>query len=48
MGWFLSNWEWVLLAFDVGEKVVKVTPTRYDDILLDVLWNGLKKLVRKG
>lgn len=48
MEWFLSNWEWVLLAFYVAEKVVKVTPTRYDDILLDVLWNGLKKLVRKG
>ena len=40
--------EWVLLGFMVCEKLVKLSPTDKDDILLDVVWNGLKKLAKKG
>jgi hypothetical protein len=47
MEWLNSNWEWVLLGFMVLEKIVKLSPTDKDDILLDVIWQGLKKIVKK-
>ena len=47
MDWLLQNWEWVLLAFYVAEKIVKVTPVKWDDILLDGLKAGLMKVVKK-
>lgn len=38
-----TNWEWFLLGFMVIEKIVKVTPTKKDDIILDMIikpvWN---------
>ncbi len=47
MEWLTSNWEWVLLAFMVLEKVVKMSPSDKDDILLDVVFQGLTKIVKK-
>ena len=47
MEWLSNNWEWVLLAFMVAEKVVKMSPTDKDDILLDVIFRGLSKIVKK-
>ena len=29
----------------MAEKVVKLTPFPYDDILLDIVWYGVKKAV---
>ena len=37
MDWIISNWEWMLLGFMVAEKLVKMSPTQYDDILLDLI-----------
>ena len=42
-----DNWEWVLLAFMVLEKIVKLSPSDKDDIILDVIWNGLTSIVKK-
>lgn len=42
------NWQWLLLGYYIAEKVVKLTPTKYDDITIDIVWAGLKKLARKG
>tara|TARA_R100000654_G_scaffold68143_1_gene96935 strand:- start:179 stop:328 length:150 start_codon:yes stop_codon:yes gene_type:complete len=47
MEWLSNNWEWVLLAFMVLEKAVKMSPSDKDDILLDVLFDGLKKMLKK-
>ncbi len=47
MEWLTSNWEWVLLAFMILEKVVKMSPSDKDDILLDVVFQGLTKMVKK-
>ena len=45
---FLSiNWKYVLLVFYVLEKIVKLTPTKYDDILLEVVMGGIYKLLGK-
>jgi len=48
MEWLQNNWEWVLIAFMVCEKLVKMSPTDKDDILLDVVWDGIKKLAKRG
>ena len=45
--WITTNWDIALEVFFVLEKVVKLSPTKYDDILLDMIWGGLKKLVGK-
>ena len=45
--WLSANWEWVLLGFMVLEKVVKLSPTDKDDILVDMVFQGLVKLVKK-
>jgi hypothetical protein len=33
--WLASNWEWILLGFMVVEKIVKLSPSKKDDILFD-------------
>ena len=43
----VMNWEWFLLGFMVAEKLVKLSPTKADDILLDVVWDSIKKIVGK-
>tara|TARA_R110000824_G_scaffold141934_2_gene308826 strand:+ start:467 stop:622 length:156 start_codon:yes stop_codon:yes gene_type:complete len=43
----VMNWEWFLLGFMVCEKLVKLSPTQADDILLDVVWSSIKKTVGK-
>lgn len=48
MEWLSANWEWVLLAFMVLEKAVKLSPTDKDDIIVDVVFQGLAKMVGKG
>lgn len=45
--WLSANWEWVLLGFMVLEKAVKLSPTDKDDILVDMVFKGLIKLVKK-
>ena len=47
MDWFTSNWEWCLLGFMIAEKIVKISPTKQDDILLDFVWGSIKKLAGK-
>ena len=33
----LANWEWVLLALYVVEKVVKLSPSKKDDVIFDMI-----------
>ena len=33
--WIVANWEYLLLGFMVLEKVVKLSPSKKDDILFD-------------
>jgi len=41
MDWIIANWEYCLIGFYTLEKVVKITPVKWDDILVD----GLKAIV---
>ena len=47
MDWLMSNWDICLLVFMILEKVVKASPSKYDDILLDMVWETIKKVVKK-
>ena len=42
--WMQNNWEIVVIIFFVIEKVIKLSPTKSDDILLDMI---LKPLFEK-
>ena len=44
MGWITANWEWVLLAMYVLEKAVKLSPSKKDDVIFDMV---LKPIVDK-
>ena len=39
-----ANWEWFLLALYVVEKVIKLSPSKKDDLVWDMV---LKPLVEK-
>ena len=42
--WIQSNWEIVVIIFFIGEKLIRISPTKNDDILLDMI---LKPLYEK-
>ena len=44
MDWIVNNWDICLLAFMILEKAVKLSPSKKDDILLDIIWNGIKNM----
>lgn len=45
--WVAANWTYLVVVLWVAEKVVKLTPTKYDDIVVDILGGALRKLVGK-
>ena len=44
MDWIINNWDMCLLAFMILEKAVKLSPSKNDDIMLDIVWNGIKNM----
>ena len=38
-----ANWEYILVVIYALEKIVKMTPTKYDDILFDKLLKPIKE-----
>ena len=50
MNYVIQHWEYFLLGFMVTEKIVKITPFKWDDILIDGIkevFNQITKL-KKG
>ena len=45
-GFFASNWEWILLAMYVVEKIVKLSPSKKDDVVFDMLLKPIMDKVR--
>ena len=37
MDFLTGNWEWILLAMYVLEKVVKLSPSTKDDVIFDMV-----------
>jgi hypothetical protein len=46
--WLAENWQYMLVVFYVAEKIVKITPTKYDDILLDIVVGAIRKMAGMG
>ena len=46
MDLLINNWDIILLAFMILEKIVKLSPSKNDDIVLDIIWNGVKNMVK--
>jgi len=46
--WLGNNWTLVIAVFWVLEKVVKISPMKQDDIVVDMLYGFIKKLVGKA
>lgn len=47
MEYILANWQWILpCAFILADKIVKLTATKKDDFLLDIVWNGVLTIIR--
>jgi len=46
MQWILGNWEWVLLAMYAVEKVVKLSPSKKDDVVFDMVLKPLFDAVK--
>ena len=44
MEFLINNWEWILIGFVVLEKIVKLSPATWDDILVDGINSILEKL----
>tara|TARA_R110002020_G_scaffold55591_2_gene154069 strand:- start:19140 stop:19289 length:150 start_codon:yes stop_codon:yes gene_type:complete len=44
MEFIQANWEWFLLGLMVVEKAIKLSPTKYDDMLLDMI---IKPMIEK-
>ena len=40
-GFFASNWEWILLATYVVEKIVKLSPSQKDDVIFDMIFKPI-------
>ncbi len=43
--WLVANWEYVLVVLYAVEKIVKLTPTKYDDIIFDMLLKPIKEKI---
>ena len=35
--WIIANWEYILVGFYALEKIVKLSPTKQDDIIFDAV-----------
>tara|TARA_R110002050_G_scaffold18285_1_gene53566 strand:- start:114 stop:260 length:147 start_codon:yes stop_codon:yes gene_type:complete len=44
MQMLLANWEWVLLGLYVVEKAIKLSPSKKDDVIFDMI---IKPIVDK-
>jgi hypothetical protein len=43
-----ANWEWILLAFYVTEKIVRLSPSKKDDVIFDMVLKPVWEAVTKG
>ena len=46
MGFITSNWEWVLLGLYVVEKAVKLSPSKKDDVIFDMILKPIADKLR--
>jgi len=42
MEWIVANWQYCLLGLYVTEKLVKISPMKWDDLLVDGVKAGFR------
>ena len=42
-----SNWEWILLALYVVEKAIKLSPSKKDDLVWDMILKPIVDRIKK-
>ena len=47
MSFITSNWEWFLLALYVVEKVIKLSPSKKDDLIWDMVIKPIVDKIKK-
>lgn len=47
LSFLTSNWEWVLLSFYVLEKVIKLSPSKQDDVIWDMVLKPIIDKIKK-
>ena len=47
MGFITNNWEWVLLALYVIEKAIKLSPSKKDDLVWDMVLKPIVDKIKK-
>jgi len=47
MEWLTGNWEWLVLGVFVLDKIVAVTPTKHDDLILSAIKGVVKGVTGK-
>ena len=47
MDWVVANWEYMLIAILCIDKVVALSPTKWDDLIWTSIKKGLYKAVGK-
>ena len=48
IAWIINNWEVVLVLFVALEKLVKIIPGKYDDIILDMVIKPIFYAIKGG
>ena len=48
MSFITSNWEWVLLALYIVEKAVKLSPSKKDDVVWDMVIKPVVNKIRRN
>ena len=44
--WLLNNWEYVLLVLFIIEKIVLISPSKWDDLIVSAIKAGLMKFFK--
>tara|TARA_B100001250_G_scaffold62916_1_gene49373 strand:+ start:28040 stop:28186 length:147 start_codon:yes stop_codon:yes gene_type:complete len=47
MSFITANWEWVLLGLYVLEKAVKLSPSKKDDVVFDMILKPIIDKIKK-
>jgi len=45
--WLVQNWEWILLGFYTIEKIVRLSPTKKDDVIFDMVLKPIWDVILK-
>ena len=46
MDMITAHWEWILIGFMILEKIVKISPSSKDDILLDSIIKPIFEMLK--